>query len=216
MSTDGTDSSSEICSIVAAIKNFFDEVFKSGDVDGIDEADFKGSEYACSGKSDGEHIVTNGENKVSDEVDIVQEPTKSPTPIVWYFVSGLTFVLFIVASVNGTRTRRQRVMDSFESDHLKNSTVDEYDSNTVTFSLASKSLFSGMFDWSTGLIDDQPADSNTSLLGNFSSNADSKLSNASKSLFSGTFDLSTGQIDMDPGDIECCASSRISDLGTTF
>ena len=115
MSTDGTDSSSEICSIVAAIKNFFDEVFKSGDVDGIDEADFKGSEYACS-------EITGVEKDPVDTSRIERHPF-----IAWYIAIGLCALIAVIFAVNICRSKE--FADNEEEDHLK--AYDDIDASTT-------------------------------------------------------------------------------------
>ena len=119
MSTDGTDSSSEICSIVAAIKNFFDEVFKSGDVDGIDEADFKGSEYACS-------EITGVEKDPVDTSRIERHPF-----IAWCLgIEGLCALITVIALIFVVSIYRSKEFaDNEEEDHLK--AYDDIDASTT-------------------------------------------------------------------------------------
>ena len=124
MSTDGTDSSSEICSIVAAIKNFFDEVFKSGDVDGIDEADFKGSEYACSG-------ITG----VEKDPDATSRIERHPF-IAWCLgIEGLCSLITVIALIFVVSIYRSKEFaDNEEEDHLK--AYDDTDSDASTTNAA--------------------------------------------------------------------------------
>ncbi len=182
---DENDSTSELCNVAAGIKNFFEEVYNGGDVEGINEVGFKGSDYDCLLFS---NIIDEERSSTQGSINIQNHTT-------WYFVGSSTLVLFIVAFVNGTKAARsrQRSVDSIiESDSLKgreDNDVEDNDSYSGTISLASKSLFSGAFDWTTVIIDAQPTGSDTSEENCGSNTGSRNLSNVSKSLLSGSFDM---------------------------
>ncbi len=95
VTTGGDSKSDEVCIVLASIKNFFDDVYQSGNVYGIDEVEFKGSDFDCSDAPSG----------LQDDFEKSSE-FESHLFIGWYFVFGMGAMILVAFLINSYRSKK--------------------------------------------------------------------------------------------------------------
>jgi hypothetical protein len=108
-------SKSEICSIIASIQTFMDESYTSGDVYGIDETQFKGSDFDCSDEKDG---LKDGDNGQIYEY-------RNYNLALWSVVIGLGSIIICACALNQRNSKETKTTENdedFEEEHKLNKT----------------------------------------------------------------------------------------------